>query len=323
MRNSSQFIIRVFTAISLLGCYGFCDDQSGDREPRVAGYLLGPDDQVSIRVMQAPELTDKPVRVGLNGYIELPFAGRVKASGLTPEELRKELVKRFETTVRDPEIFITVEEFRSQPVSVLGAVTTPGVHQIRGRKTLVEALALAGGLRQDSGNMVTITRQVEYGRIGIRGETEDLQSGLRTAHVDAGALMEGRNPENNVLIQPNDVISVPRARMLYVFGEVPKAGGFVLGDRDQMSVLEALSLAGGMTQMAAPKRAKILRASSGESGRTEVDIDIHKIVAGKARDQQLKAQDILYIPGSGAKRASVRALEAAIQVGTGIAVWRR
>lgn len=111
--------------------------------------------------------------------------------------------------------------------------------------------------------------------------------------------------------------------MLYVLGEVTKTGGFVLGDRDQMSVLEALSLAGGLTNLAAPKRARILRASDSELGRTEIEVDIRKIVEGKGRDQQLRAQDILYIPSSAAKRVSVRALEAAIQVGTGIAVWRR
>jgi polysaccharide export outer membrane protein len=322
-----------FVHVAVLGSFAFeaakssSDGKVGspkaDPETQAAGYILGPDDQVSIRVTQAPELIDKPVRIGLDGYIELPFAGRVKASGLTTEELRKSLIKQFGATVHDPEVSVSIEDYRSQPVSVLGAVTTPGVHQIRGRKTLIEALSLAGGLRQDSGNIVTITRRVENGRIGIRGESEDLQSGFRVAHVDVGALMEGRNPEENVLIQPNDVISVPRAHMLYVFGEVSKAGGFVMNERDQMSVLEALSLAGGMTTMAAPKKAKILRASTGESGRTEIDIDIHKIVAGKTRDQQLKAQDVLFIPSSASKRASIRALEAAIQVGTGIAVWRR
>ncbi len=310
-----------FVALGLFLSFGLI---AGDSHPSsLAGYVLGADDQISIRIVQAPELVDKPVRIGLDGNIDLPFAGRVKAAGLTLEELRKEIVKRFADVVLEPEIFLSIEDYRSQPVSIFGSVTTPGVHQIRGRKTLVEALSMAGGLRQDSGNMVTITRRLEYGRIGIRGETENLETGFRTARVDVGALMEGRNPEDNVFIQPNDVISVPRARMLYVLGEVPKAGGFVLGERDQMSVLEALSLAGGMTNLASPKRAKILRASGAETGRTEIGVDIRKIVEGKDRDQQLKAQDILFIPSSASKRVSVRALEAAIQVGTGIAVWRR
>jgi polysaccharide export outer membrane protein len=320
MPNANPFVICSLTALLLCSPSAFGDaaKQSG-----AAGYVLGPDDQLSIRIVQAPELIDKPVRIGLDGNIVLPFAGSVRANGLTIEELRKEIVKRFADIVRDPEVSLSIEDYRSQPVSVLGAVTTPGVHQIRGRKTLIEALSLAGGLRQDSGNMVTIIRRIDYGRIGIRGETEDLETGFRTAHVDVGALMEGRNPEDNVPIQPDDVITVPRARMLYVLGEVPRAGGFVLSERDQMSVLEALSLAGGLTNLAAPKRARILRASAGESGRTEIQIDIRKIVEGKGRDQQLKAQDILYIPSSTARRVSVRALEAAIQVGTGIAVWRR
>ncbi len=293
----------------------------GDTSVSPTGYVLGPDDQILIRISQAPELTDKPVRVGPDGYIEVPFAGRVKAGGLTPEALRVDLTKRFSATVHDPEVYISIEDYRSQPVSVIGAVTTPGVHQIRGRKTLIEVLSMAGGLRQDSGNMITLTRRVEYGPIGIRGERED--GGFWTARVDAAALMDGRDPQVNVAIQPNDVISVPRARMLYVFGEVTRAGGFVLNDRDQMSILEALSMAGGLTPMAAPRKAKLLRASAGEMGRTEIPIDIRKIVDGKERDQILGAQDILFIPGNLSKRASVRALEAAIQVGTGLVIWRR
>lgn len=319
MRNPITIFIFILAAILTWGVRAF----GGDITSVAPGYVLGPDDQISIRIAQAPEFIDKPVRIGPDGYIELPFAGRVKAGGLTPEALRSELTKRFSTTVRDPEVSVSIEDYRSQPVSVIGAVTTPGVHQVRGRKTLVEALSLAGGLRQDSGNIIAITRRGEYGPIGIEGETEDAATGFRTARVDAAALLEGRNPEVNVFIQPNDVIAVPRARMLYVMGEVTRAGGFVLNDRDRMSVLEALSLAGGITHVAAAKRAKILRAGVGETGRTEIDIDVQKIVAGKAPDQVLKAQDILFIPSSMPKRASVRALEAAIQVGTGIAVWRR
>ena len=316
MCNSFRLFFSTLIAVFLIS-----NCTLGDTPVSSTGYVLGPDDQILIRISQAPELTDKPVRIGPDGYIEVPFAGRVKAAGLTPEALRMDLAKRFSATVHDPEVFVSIEDYRSQPVSVIGAVTTPGVHQIRGRKTLIEALSLAGGLRQDSGNMITITRRVEYGPIGIRGERED--DGFWTAKVDAAALMDGHDPHVNVAIQPNDVIAVPRARMLYVFGEVTRAGGFVLNDRDQMSVLEALSMAGGLTPMASPKKAKLLRASTGEMGRTEIPIDIHKIVEGKQRDQILGAQDILFIPGNLSKRASVRALEAAIQVGTGLVIWRR
>lgn len=288
----------------------------------VTGYLLGPDDQISIRVMQAPELIDKPVRVDVNGYISLPYIGSIKAAGQTPESLKSELTERYRSIVRDPELSVGIEDFRSQPVSVIGAVNTPGLHQLRGRKRLLEVLSMAGGLRQDSGSTLTITRQIEYGAFGLRGETTDPDGGFRTVSIDVGLLLDGETPQANVVIQPNDVVAVAKARMIYVMGDVAKTGGFVLAERKGLSVLEALSLAGGPNRTASLKGARILRAAQGEPRHQEVEVNIQGILDGKEKDGELRAEDILYVPSSVAKRVTIRALEAAIQVGTGIAIWR-
>src|SRR5437868_3090920 len=127
------------------------------------GMALGPDDQIAIRILEAPEIVDRPVRVDTNGVIELPLVGPVRAGGLTVPELHDILVAKFRTFIREPEITITVEEFRSQPVSVIGAVNSPGIQQVRGRKTLVEMLSLAGGVRPDAGYSVKITRRLDSG----------------------------------------------------------------------------------------------------------------------------------------------------------------
>ena len=105
------------------------------------GYILGPDDEIVIRAIDAPEISDKPVLIGTNGNITLPLIGRVKAGGLTVEQLETELNTQLRKYVRDPQVSATVAQFRSQPVSVFGAVTKPGVVQLRGRKTLYEVLA--------------------------------------------------------------------------------------------------------------------------------------------------------------------------------------
>ena len=287
-----------------------------------SGYVLGPGDQIGIRVAQAPELADKPVQVDLNGYIELPWIGRVKAAGETVHTLRGELVRAFSAIVKDPEIIVTVDESRSQPVSILGAVTTPGVHQLQGHKTLIEVLSLAGGLRPDSGSTVNITRHAEQGPTGLPGETTDATGRFRMASIDLQQLMEARRPELNIIVRPNDVITVPRARMVYVIGEVNKPGGYVLSERQNYSVLEALSLAGGLTTMAAPQNSRILRPVEGEANRQEISLNVRRILNGQSSDSSLRAEDILFIPGSASKKAGLRAVEAAIQVGTGIAVWR-
>src|SRR5258708_21739495 len=133
-----------FVAAAIVGAFDTAKTTANDRVP--SSYVLGPDDLISIRVLQAPDLADKPIRIDLNGYIDLPFIGRVRAAGATVEVLRTELEAKFSAIVREPQVAINVDEFRSQPVSVIGAVNTPGVHQIRGKKSLVEVLSLADGL---------------------------------------------------------------------------------------------------------------------------------------------------------------------------------
>lgn len=289
-----------------------------------SSYVLGPDDLISIHVLQAPEVAEKPVRIDLNGHIDLPFIGRVRAGGSTVELLQTELQARYSSIIREPQVTVTVEEFRSQPVSIIGAVNTPGVHQIRGRKSLVEVLSMAGGLRQDAGNTVKLTRLKEWGRIPLDSATEDATGHFSVATIDLKSLMEARDPAVNILVQPDDVISIPKAEMVYVIGEVPRTGGFVLSERRSMSLLEALTLAGGINHgTASAEKSRILRLAQSDETRVEIPVNLTKVMSGKGEDIQLMPGDILFIPSSAAKRASIRAIEAAIQIGTGIVIWRR
>src|SRR4051794_36688177 len=108
-------------------------------------YLLGPDDQITVQVLDAEEISNKPTRIDQTGFIRLPLAGRIKAAGLNIEELETEIATRLKKYIKQPEVSVSVMEFRSQPVSIIGSVKSPGVHQLQGRKTLVECLSLAGG----------------------------------------------------------------------------------------------------------------------------------------------------------------------------------
>jgi len=295
--------------------------QPADHVP--SSYVLGPDDLISVHVLQAPEVAEKPIRIDLSGYIDLPFAGRVHAGGSTVELLQAELKARYSSIIREPEVTVTVEEFQSQPVSIIGAVNTPGVHQIRGKKSLVEVLSMAGGLRQDAGNTVKLTRRMEWGRIPLESATEDATGKFSVATIDLKSLMEAKDPAVNIRVQPDDVISIPKAGMVYVIGEVPRSGGFVLSERKSMSMLEALTLAGGINHgTASAENSKILRLAQNNETRVEIAVNLKKVMGGKGEDMQLMPGDILFIPGSTAKRASLRAIEAAIQIGTGIVIWR-
>ena len=288
-----------------------------------AAYVLGAGDVITIRALDADEISDKPIRLGTNGFITLPLVGRVRASGLSTEQLEAALAIRLKPLIRNPEVSVSVVEQRSQPVSIIGSVNASGVQQLQGRKTLVEMLSLAGGVRQDAGHAIKITRRLQWGPIPIPGAAPDVTGRFSVAEINLKEILEARNPAGNIQIMPDDVISVPRAEMVYVIGEVKKSGGFTIGERESLSTLQALSLAEGLNVTAAPQNARVLRLNPGAPKRTEISVDLRKILAGKENDLRLEPDDILFIPSSKSKNVAIRSLEAAVQIGTGIAIYHR
>jgi len=286
---------------------------------------LGPDDEVEIYGPELDELTNKPARINGDGYIQVPLIGSVHLAGLSIREAEQELDKRLSAYIRQPRTALNMKELRSQPVSILGAVNSPGVHQVQGRKTLLEMLSLAGGIRSDAGYSVRITRQQQWGCIPLPNVTVDPSGAFSVAEVNLKDILDAKNPEENIAIMPHDVISVPKAEMIYVIGEVRRSGGFVLGEHESMSVLQALSLAEGLSATADARHAKILRPSgnAGSSQREEIAVDVKGILTGRTGDVSLRGDDILFIPGSMGKKTALRAIEAAIQTGTGLIIWRR
>jgi polysaccharide export outer membrane protein len=295
--------------------------QHGERRDR--GYVLGPGDQVIVHAMNVDEITDKPLTVDLDGTIRLPVVGRVQAAGLTTPQLEGQIAERLRTYLLHPDVSVSIAEFRSQPVSVIGAVKNPGVQQVQGRKTVVEMLSMAGGLDPAAGSTVKITRLLERGRIPLPNAKDDPTGQFSVAEINLKSIMDAKNPEENILVEPFDVISVPRADTVYVIGEVPKAGGFVLNDHEEITVLQALSMAGGMNNTAKPSESRILRRMPGQESRTEIPINLKKILEGKGKDVPMQAEDILFIPNSVPKRAALRAAEAAVQMATGVVIWGR
>ena len=113
-------------------------------------YILGPEDEIDIEVLNVPELK-QTVRVAADGKISVPLIGRVPASGLTPEQLRQELAEQWgENYLQDPQVSVFVKEFKARPVSVIGAVEKPGLYYLKGPRNLIEVLSMAGGFPQKS-----------------------------------------------------------------------------------------------------------------------------------------------------------------------------
>jgi polysaccharide biosynthesis/export protein len=318
--------MKILTCLLLLLPLGFAGLYADQAAPADRGYILGPDDGVSIHVSDLPELDSKVlgvIRLDHQGNIRLPLAGRIHASGLSVETLEKEIAKRLTGIMNDPEVTVSIAEYRSHPVSVLGAVKNPGVYQVTGPKTLFEVLSLAGGLNPDASKRVKITRPLSSGPLPLPNASPDSTGAYRVAELNDRSVMEAKNPEENIVVLSNDVITVPKADLVYVVGAVHKSGGFPLNEKEQISVLQAVSLAEGLDKVASAKGARILRQSRAGGERTEMAVNVERILDGRAPDVALQANDILFIPNSVAKSASLRVFEAAIQAGTGMAIWGR
>ena len=289
-----------------------------------SGYVLGPDDQIVIHAIDVPEISDKPFLIGTNGNVTLPLIGRVQAGGLTVEQLELELNARLARYVKDPQVSVTVTEFRSQPVSVFGAVTKPGVIQLRGRKALYEVLSDAGGPRETAGATITITRRRENGDLPLPGAKPDATGQFSIAELNVQGVLAGRNPAVNIEIKPNDVISVSEAdsNMVYVVGDVEHGGGFTLGGRQSVSVLMALSLAGGLGRTAKPEKARIIRALPGEPRPQEIPVNLKQVLNGKAEDLGLRPQDVLVVPTSGHKTFTTYSVPAMVAAAAYAAIYR-
>ena len=289
-------------------------------------YLVGPGDVLRVTVFEVEELSNTVV-VSPKGTISPPLLEEFSVAGITAREIEAKLEQMYEGGyLRDPQISVVVSEFRSQPVSVLGAVERPGVYQLQGRRRLLEVLAMSGGLGKDVGDTITISRRPGSGSSftgpgSARGEPASAASGEEIEVSVRNMLLTPDNDDANPLIQPHDVIQVSKAGIVYVMGAVEKAGGYTIKDQEKITVLRAVSLASGLGRHASPQKARIIREVDGKKQR--IHVRIKDVIAGRSPDPELAANDILYIPDSRAKSVLSRSVEAMIQVGTGVVIFRR
>lgn len=292
--------------------------ETGDPE-----YVLGAGDQISIRVSDLEEVSDKPMRIDPDGDIDLPLAGVVHAAGLSPSALKQSLAAKLSKYIQSPRVTVNVVEYQSRPVSVFGSVTHAGVYQLQGPKRLAEVLSMAGGTAADAGPNVTVTRLAKWGPLHAPGLKTEVGPGSSSVSIPLEQITSAKGLEDNILIQPDDVIAVPRAELVYVVGNVRKAGAFSLSHHPSMSVLQAISLAEGFSPGASVGHTRILRRlPEGGDMPQDIPVDASRILAGKAPDVPLLPNDILFVPNSAWKASSKRALDVAIGITTGVLVYR-
>jgi polysaccharide export outer membrane protein len=264
-------------------------------------YVLGPNDQILVRAPEAEEIDNRPFRIDGDGNINLPLVGHLHVAGMSLQELEADLVKRLREYIREPQVFVTVVQFRSEPVFFVGLFAKPGVYPLQGNRTLVEMLSTVGGIQRDAARRIKITRHEEYGPIPLPEAVVDPEKKISTVEVSVGSLTQNMNPAENILLQPYDEISVGRAELVYVNGEVTRVGGVDLAERDTIPIAQVLAQSGGFTREARKDKVRILRPVEGTSRRYVIEVDVAELLEGRGLDTPLQPGDIVYVPRSYAR----------------------
>ena len=287
-------------------------------------YVISPDDLLDITVFDVPEMSRR-YRVSPNGAISIPLVDTpIAAAGLTPDQLSGAIGARLRSggLVRNPEVTVEIAESRLHSVVVAGAVKKPQIYPVFGKTTLLDVLAQAEGLTDDAGDTAVVAR----GDLGLRAASATGQQGTEpaTVQVDLKRLMQTNDPQLNIDLYPGDRVTVQRAGIVYVVGAVNRPGGFVLTSaHEPMTVLKALALAEDLKPTARGNDALIIPPkASGPGSPQGTPVRVKDILAGRAPDQPLEANEILFVPDSLGQRAMRRAAEAAVQAATGVIIWR-
>lgn len=289
--------------------------------PRNAEYLICPDDELEIYILNVPELS-RQYRVDANGSLVLPLlANPIPAAGLTLAGLSQIIGDRLRQAgmVTDADVTVQVKESAAHSITITGAVKRPDVYPLFSKTTILDALSQAEGLADDAGNIAIITRGgMAAPRLVSGPETADRDLGAsgsnlaRSVTVDLNRLLEDGDSSVNLDLYPGDRMTVRRAGIVYVVGAVKRAGAFALkDDQQQMTVLKAMALADNITPTAVAKKAMIFRKNADRT--EEIPVNLAKILSGHTPDRLLQPNDILFVPDSSSKKALHRAGEAAAQ----------
>lgn len=297
---ASQAVVSASGAGS--GAQAKASDTTKDAADRSGTVKLGPGDLIELSVYNVPELATK-ARVSNAGDVYLPLIDYVHVGGLSQEEAQAVIEKRLEDGgfVRSPHVTIFVDEATSQGVTVLGEVGKPGIYADPADRKLYEVISEAGGFTPAASRKIAVIR---------RNQTEPIRIDLPRNLAD--------DLSGNIDVLPGDTITIPRAPIIYVVGDVGRPSGLLV-DNGTLTVLQALALAGGTNRTAKMGGARIIRKTP--AGMTETTLQLKKMLEAKAPDVTLQADDILFIPVSAGRVMAGRSFEAAMSLATAVTIY--
>jgi polysaccharide biosynthesis/export protein len=289
---------------------------------------LGAGDLIHIEVFDVPELS-RDVRVSVSGEIGFPLIHeRVRAAGLTPFQLEQKIQNLLSENglVSHPQVSVFVKEQVSQPVTIIGAVGHPMTYQVVRPTTLLELIANAGGISDNAGIEILVTRSTLGEAVKpISDTTKDgFDSEAQTIRIQLQDLLNTENTAFNIRVQGGDVVNVPPAGMVYILGRgISQPGGYVLQSRgEETTVLKAVALAHGLGGYAKPDDAVLYRMNPKSGIREAIPVHIKQIEKNKSQDVVMKSNDILYVPDNLALKVAVQAAQAAVTIGSGLLIYR-
>jgi polysaccharide export outer membrane protein len=236
----------------------------------VEDYLLGGGDTVTITVYQQPDLTTTARISQDDGTITFPLIGEVTISGLTPEAAALKIARLLKGGgfIKRPEVALTVNEFQSQKIPIMGQVNKPGEYALKGESRVIDLIAQAGGLKEDAADVIVVVKE-------SAGETIKHEVDLLKFHTG--------DMEQNIKVTQGDFILVPKMDAFYIHGEVKRPGRYRL-ERD-MTVMQALSVGGGISDRGSLKGMKVTRRlSDGATEKVKVELT-----------DKLQPEDVLYV----------------------------
>jgi polysaccharide biosynthesis/export protein len=254
-------------------------DQEATRPPTIS---VGPGDQLDVEVFDTPELSGSS-RVSQTGEINLAVIGNIQVAGLTPHQAARKIesVLKARGILIDPHVTVAIAEYASQGATITGEVHAPGLYPTLGSRRLLDMIALAGGVSLTSGRVATIVHR------------DDPQ------HPHDVILVPNNNSlgaQENPVIFPGDTVVIGKAGIIYILGDVGKAGGYLVDNNEHLSLLQALSLAGGWTRTSALSKVILIRKVP--QGREEIKLDLSHVVHGQQADIKVNNTDILFVPSS-------------------------
>ena len=282
MKNIAVTLLTLSMAgpVSILAQMNPPHAETGATSLNVASNLpverIGKNDLVGITVYDSPELT-RTVRVSSDGEISLPMLEKhIRTEGLYPAELETAIKAALmtEQVLVDPIVTVSVVEYRSRPISVVGAVKSPATFQATGEVTLLDAISQAGGLTENAGAEILVSKD----QSAIDGKSAPISQ-----RIPVRGLYDATDPSLNMKLQGGEVVRIPEAGRVYVVGDVKKPGMFFITDGSESSVLKALSLSEGLDRFSG-HTAFIYRPKDGSSGRNEIPIELKKIMDRKSPD---------------------------------------